>query len=149
MRTTLTLILSVALLAALAPPGAAAQTEEQTKTYIAGGWYGTHRSNDVHVGVLKFNVEPGDTITIDIRDVGGHTVAAYVSFHEDGDARGSLTGTADGSVGTTEVCHAANLEVPDDATHMRVILNSPETQDNLPCHPQTATWGTVTVDSAA
>lgn len=147
MRTTLTLILSVALLAAMAPPGAAAETEEQTKIYIAGGWLGTLRSNDVYVGVLKFEVEPSDEILIDIRDVGGHTVGAYVSFHEDNDASATLTGSADDSLGTKEICHSAILDVPEGATHMRVILNSPEAQDNLDCHPQTATWGTVTVGS--
>ncbi len=149
MRLVPTIILSAILLVALAPPGVAAETEEQTKTYLGGGWYARGNFNEeIYNGELLFDVAPGDTVMIDIRDVTGVTVAAYISFHAGPGYDGSLTGAAGESVGTEEICHQEIVEVPAEATRMRVVLNSPETMDMLSCQPQTATWGTITVASA-
>lgn len=148
MRAASTLILVVTLLTMLVPPGAAAQTEEQTKMYVAGGWHGHGRVNEIHHGELIFNVVPGDSITVDIRDVTGIHVAAFVSFHDTKDYDGSFTGGVGSSLGTAKVCHVGMLEVPSGATVLRVVLNSPETADMLGCQPGTATWGTVTVAHA-
>lgn len=129
----------------------AAVPRDQTQTYVVGGsgTYVTYENpgQQVTVGSMWFDVPEAwaDAVDVTIRDMHGTPVHAIYSWHNEDHSRDGLFGPPVSALETGTLCQSATLDIPEEATRLRVVVNPPDTLTDPSCLPGRATAGTVSV----